>query len=89
MTSDTASLYGLNDRGILAPGKKADINVIDHAALTLHRPEMVYDLPGGARRLLQTADGYDATIVSGEVVRRNGADTGARPGRLLRGERSS
>ena len=89
MTSDTASLYGLNDRGVLAPGKKADINVIDHAALTLHRPEMVYDLPGGARRLLQTADGYDATIVSGEVVRRNGADTGARPGRLLRGERSS
>jgi N-acyl-D-amino-acid deacylase len=89
MTSDTASLYGLNDRGILAPGKKADINVIDHAALTLHRPEMVYDLPGGARRLLQAADGYDATIVSGEVVRRNGADTGARPGRLLRGERSS
>jgi len=89
MTSDTASLYGLNDRGVLAPSKKADINVIDHAALTLHRPEMVYDLPGGARRLLQTADGYDATIVSGEVVRRNGADTGARPGRLLRGERSS
>jgi N-acyl-D-amino-acid deacylase len=87
MTSDTASLYGLNDRGVLAPGKKGDVNVIDHANLTLHRPEMVYDLPGGARRLLQHATGYDATIVSGEVVMRNGEDTGARPGALLRGAR--
>jgi N-acyl-D-aspartate/D-glutamate deacylase len=87
MTSDTASLYGLKDRGVLAPGKKGDVNVIDHANLTLHRPEMVYDLPGGARRLLQHATGYDATIVSGEVVMRNGEDTGARPGALLRGAR--
>jgi len=87
MTSDTASLYGLGDRGVLAPGKRADVNVIDHEQLTLHRPEMVYDLPGGARRLLQRADGYDATIVAGEVVMRDGADTGARPGRLLRGAR--
>jgi len=87
MTSDTASLYGLDDRGVLAPGKRADFNVIDHERLTLHRPEMVYDLPGGARRLLQTADGYDATIVAGEVVMRDGTDTGARPGRLIRGAR--
>jgi N-acyl-D-aspartate/D-glutamate deacylase len=85
MTSDTASLYGFGDRGVLAPGKRADVNVIDHANLTLHRPEMVYDLPGGARRLLQTADGYKATLVAGEVIRRDGKDTDARPGRLVRG----
>ena len=87
MTSDTASLYGLGDRGEITPGKKADLNVIDLDALTLRRPEMHYDLPGGARRLLQRAEGYDATIVSGEVVLRNGEDTGARPGALLRGAR--
>jgi len=88
MTSDTASLYGLGDRGVLAPGYRADLNVIDLSGLVLHRPEMAYDLPGGARRLLQTADGYDATIVAGEVVMRDGLDTGARPGRLVRGARS-
>jgi len=87
MTSDTASLYGLGDRGVVAPGYRGDLNVIDLDALTLHRPEMVYDLPGGARRLLQRADGYEATIVAGEIVMRNGADTGARPGRLIRGAR--
>ncbi len=87
MTSDTASLYGLGDRGTLEPGMKGDANVIDHANLTLHRPEMVYDLPGGARRLLQYATGYDATIVSGQVVMKDGKDTGARPGTLLRGAR--
>jgi N-acyl-D-aspartate/D-glutamate deacylase len=87
MTSDTASLYGLGDRGEVTPGKKADLNVIDLDGLTLHRPEMHYDLPGNARRLLQRADGYDATIVSGEVVMRDGEDTGARPGSLVRGAR--
>ncbi len=88
MTSDTASLYGLEDRGVVKPGYRADLNVIDLDGLVLHRPEMVYDLPGGARRLLQTADGYDATIVAGEVVMRDGADTGARPGKLVRGAQS-
>jgi N-acyl-D-aspartate/D-glutamate deacylase len=87
MTSDTASLYGLGDRGEITPGKKADLNVIDLDALELRRPEMHYDLPGGARRLLQRAEGYDATIVSGQVVLRDGEDTGARPGALLRGAR--
>lgn len=87
MTQDTASLYGLGDRGTLEPGKKGDVNVIDFDGLTLHRPAMAYDLPGGARRLLQTADGYDATIVSGEVVMRGGKETGARPGALVRGSR--
>jgi N-acyl-D-aspartate/D-glutamate deacylase len=87
MTSDTAALYGLGDRGEIRPGKKADINVIDLERLALHRPEMHYDLPGGARRLLQHAEGYDATMVSGEVVMRDGRDTGARPGALVRGAR--
>jgi N-acyl-D-amino-acid deacylase len=87
MTSDTASLYGLHDRGTIEPGKKADLNVIDLDGLVLHRPEMHFDLPAGARRLLQVADGYDATIVNGEVVRRGGEDTGARPGSLVRGGR--
>jgi N-acyl-D-aspartate/D-glutamate deacylase len=84
MTSDTAALYGFEDRGEISPGKKADLNVIDLERLTLRRPEMHYDLPGGARRLLQTAEGYDATIVSGDVVMRDGRDTGARPGTLVR-----
>jgi N-acyl-D-aspartate/D-glutamate deacylase len=87
MTSDTASLYGLGDRGELVPGKKADLNVIDFDELVLRRPEMHYDLPGGARRLLQRAEGYEATIVSGKVVLRDGRDTGARPGALVRGAR--
>jgi N-acyl-D-aspartate/D-glutamate deacylase len=86
-TLDTATLYGLSDRGIIAVGKKADINVIDMDALTLELPRMVYDLPAGGRRLLQSARGYDATVVSGAVTRRHGVDTGARPGRLIRGVR--
>jgi N-acyl-D-amino-acid deacylase len=89
MTSDTAALYGFEDRGEITPGKKADLNVIDLEHLALHRPEMHYDLPGGARRLLQRADGYDATIVSGEVVMRDSRDTGARPGTLVRNRRAA
>ncbi|OQZ98234.1 N-acyl-D-amino-acid deacylase family protein [Mycolicibacter algericus] len=84
---DTAQLFGLTDRGVIELGKKADINVIDMAALTLHPARMAYDLPAGGRRLLQGASGYDATIVNGTVTRRNGTDTGARPGRLVRGAR--
>ena len=68
-------------------GKKADINVIDMDALTLHAPRMAYDLPAGGKRLVQGASGYSATIVSGVVTRRDGVDTGARPGRLVRGSR--
>ncbi len=84
---DTAQLYGMSDRGVISVGKKADINVIDLDALTLHAPKMVHDLPAGGKRLVQGASGYDATIVSGTVTRRHGIDTGARPGRLVRGIR--
>ena len=86
-THDTASLYGLGDRGTLEVGKRADANVIDHQALTLRSPRVVHDLPAGGRRLDQQADGYVATVVAGEVTRSQGKDTGARPGRLVRGTR--
>jgi N-acyl-D-aspartate/D-glutamate deacylase len=86
-TRDTAELFGLNDRGVVALGKKADLNVIDHNALTLRHPRPAFDLPAGGGRLLQEACGYVATVVSGEVTRRHGIDTGRRPGRLVRGAR--
>ena len=84
---DTAQLFGLTDRGTIEVGKKADINVIDMDALTLHSARMAYDLPAGGRPLVQGASGYSTTIVSGTVTRRDGVDTGARPGRLVRGAR--
>lgn len=84
---DTAQLFGLTDRGTIAPGKKADLNVIDMDKLTLHPAAMAYDLPACGHRILQGASGYTATIVSGTVTRRDGVDTGARPGRLVRGAR--
>ncbi len=87
MTSDTAALYGLSDRGRLAPGRLADVNVIDHDGLRLRTPRVVHDLPAGGRRLLQGVDGYLATVKSGVVTRRDGARTGATPGRLVRGAR--
>ena len=70
--------------GVLAAGKRADLNVIDMARITLRAPEFTADLPGGAARLVQAAEGYDATLVAGTVTRRNDTDTGARPGRLVR-----
>ncbi len=87
MTSETASLYGLGDRGTLRPGLRADVNVIDHARLQLRSPHMAHDLPGGARRFIQEADGYVATVVAGQVTLVEGEDTGARPGALVRGAR--
>ncbi len=84
-TSETARLYGLLDRGVLAPGMKADVNVIDLERLQLHAPEMVFDLPCDGKRLIQRASGYRATIVSGEVTYQDGEATGALPGRILRG----
>jgi N-acyl-D-aspartate/D-glutamate deacylase len=84
---DTARLYGLNDRGVVVPGYRADLNVIDFDALSLALPELVHDLPGGARRLIQRADGYRCTFVAGEETMRDGEETGARPGKLVRGMR--
>lgn len=72
---------------MIAPGLKADFNVLDMEALRLEVPRMVYDLPAGGRRLIQGASGCDATVVSGVVTRRKGIDTGARPGGLIRGVR--
>jgi len=88
-TSRTARCYNLFDRGLLAPGMKADVNIIDFAAVGTGRPVMNYDLPAGGKRLLQSAQGYVATIVSGIVTQENGAPTGALPGRLLRGGRNA
>jgi len=85
MTRATAELYGLTDRGLVAPGMKADLNVIDFDRLDLALPELVHDLPAGGRRFIQRAKGYTATIVSGEVVLEEGEPTGALPGRLVRG----
>jgi N-acyl-D-aspartate/D-glutamate deacylase len=87
--ADTAALVGLHDRGVLAPGKRADINVVDFDALAVSAPEMLSDLPAGGKRLVQRATGYRATLVAGEVVMRDGEPTGALPGRLVRGARSS
>ncbi len=85
LTSVPARVAGLADRGRIALGYKADLNVIDAAALRLHKPVVVHDLPSGGRRLDQTADGYVATVVAGEVIAENGVPTEARPGRLIRG----
>lgn len=89
LTSVPARVAGLADRGRIAVGYKADLNVIDHDALRLHKPVIRYDLPAGGRRLDQTAEGYVATVVSGEVIAENGVPTAARPGKLVRGRRSA
>jgi N-acyl-D-aspartate/D-glutamate deacylase len=83
-TSDCAALYDLSDRGVVAPGKRADLNVIDYDRLNVSMPYMSFDLPSGGGRLLQTGSGYLATLVAGQVTRENDTDTGARPGKLLR-----
>ena len=84
LSADTAAHLGLRDRGQVQPGFKADLNVIDYPNLRLHRPRLVHDLPGGSARLLQDATGYRATLVSGQIIARDGQLTGARPGRLAR-----
>ena len=86
-THDTARLFGMTDRGTIAVGMKGDLNVIDLQRLSLHPPEMIHDLPANGRRFMQAASGYVATVVSGQVVRREGVDTGARPGKLVRAGR--
>ena len=84
LTWNNAAAIGLADRGRIAPGLRADINVIDYDALTLQSPEIHYDLPAGGKRLLQQATGFDATLVAGQPVWRGGEATGVLPGRLLR-----
>ena len=89
MTSATADLVGLRDRGRLSPGQVGDVNVVDLAGLRVGRPEMVHDLPGDARRFVQRAEGWLATVKRGELLMEAGEDTGSRRGELLRGERPS
>ena len=85
MTQVPAEAWGFNDRGVLAEGKAADINVFDASTVSPNMPELLHDLPSGAPRLRQTATGFAATIVNGEVLVENGEPTGSTPGRLLRG----
>jgi N-acyl-D-aspartate/D-glutamate deacylase len=87
-TSETADFFGFSDRGRLRSGLKADINLIDFRSLRLRMPEMVHDLPAGGKRLVQRVEGYKAIIVSGEPVFEDGAETGARPGKLVRAGRT-
>ena len=88
-TRDTARCIGLEDRGTLEPGMKADINIIDYDQLRLGAPKVTYDLPAGGRRMFQAAEGYRYTLVSGEVIMQDGEPTAARPGQLIRGAQSA
>ncbi len=88
-TSATARTVGLLDRGVLAPGYRADVNLIDFEHLTARKPEMHHDLPAGGKRLVQPAEGYVATLVAGEITYENGATCGPLPGRLIRGPQAS
>ena len=86
LTRQPAELYSLKDRGLIAPGYKADINLIDYEALSLKTPHIVNDLPAGGKRLLQHANGIVSTMVSGTVIYQSGEATGALPGKLVRGQ---
>ena len=83
-TSETADFFGLNDRGRLAPGLRADVNLIDFDRLRLYQPELVNDMPAGGRRFVQRVDGYEATLVAGTPIFEQGTHTGAMPGHLVR-----
>jgi N-acyl-D-aspartate/D-glutamate deacylase len=84
MTRDTAALYGFTDRGTVAPGQRADLNLIDLEKLRLEPPRMVQDLPAGGQRIMQRARGYRATLVAGELTLENDEPTGTHPGHLVR-----
>ncbi len=88
-TSDTAKLVGLHDRGRIAPGLRADLNVVDFETVGMSPPEIIYDLPAGGRRLVQRASGYRATVQTGEVTFEDGESTGALPGKLIRGPQTA
>src|SRR5256885_118400 len=83
-TSETANFFGLTDRGRLAPGLRADLNVIDFDGLAMLKPEIVHDMPAGGRRFIQRVSGYEATLVAGQSIFERGEHTGAMPGRLVR-----
>jgi N-acyl-D-aspartate/D-glutamate deacylase len=83
-TSETADFFGLTDRGRIAPGLRADVNLIDFDRLRLHKPELVHDMPAAGRRFIQRVDGYEATLVAGTPIFEQGVHTGAMPGRLVR-----
>ena len=84
-TKKTAEFYGMNDRGVIAPGMRADLNIIDFENLHIHGPEMVNDLPAKGKRLIQQIDGYRYTVKSGVITYEDGKPTGALPGQLVRG----
>jgi N-acyl-D-aspartate/D-glutamate deacylase len=88
-TQATARTVGLDDRGVLAAGYRADVNVVDFDGLTARRPEMSHDLPAGGKRLVQRADGYVATVAKGEITYEHGVATDALPGRLVRGPQAA
>lgn len=89
LTGRQANYLGLTDRGLVQAGRLADLNIIDHAGLTLHKPALHADLPAGGKRLLQRATGYRATVKSGQITFQDGVATGAHPGRLVRVESSA
>jgi N-acyl-D-amino-acid deacylase len=88
-TSETADFFGLSDRGRLAPGLRADVNLIDYERLKLQKPELVHDMPAGGRRFVQKVEGYETTIVAGTPIFERGEHTGATPGRLIRAGRDA
>jgi N-acyl-D-amino-acid deacylase len=88
-TSETADFFGFTDRGRLAPGLRADINVIDFGNLSVRKPELVHDMPAGGRRFVQRVEGYETTLVAGTPIFERGEHTGAMPGRLVRAGRES
>ena len=89
LTRQPAELYSLLDRGLIAEGYKADINIIDFEALKLHTPHIVHDLPAGGKRFLQNADGIMMTIKSGQIIFEDGVETGELPGQLIRGKQNA
>ena len=88
-TSETADFFGLSDRGRLAPGLRADVNMIDYARLQVKKPELVHDMPAKGRRFVQRVDGYEMTIAAGTPIFERGEHTGAMPGKLVRAGRDS
>jgi N-acyl-D-aspartate/D-glutamate deacylase len=88
-TSETADFFGLSDRGRLAPGSRADVNMIDFQRMRMQKPELIHDMPANGRRFVQRVEGYEATLVAGMPIFERGEHTGALPGKLVRAGRIS